>query len=135
MEWMLLVGLIASVCGSCFIIHASLKSCQRALETISDANREMLLASIQSSEQTCATMTENISSAMNRMVDGWKECAPVGGLPRDLWIAQHELNRDRMELQKKQHDLEEPLRTAIRNAKLRQVGMATSMVSVGDPNQ
>ena len=47
--------------------------------------------------------------AEGRMLEHLKEASPLGGLPRQLWLEEHELKKRQMALLERKADLEEPL--------------------------
>ena len=103
MEWMLsfgLVGLsIAIVLGLRWMI---------------EANRRTVEMLIKGNEDTAGTLTRAMEATYSHL----KEASPIGGLPRDLWIEQHELRKRELELRERQLDIETPLRQEALRAKL-----------------
>jgi len=47
-----------------------------------------------------------------------KEASPIGGLPRDLWLEQHDLRKRELDLRERQLEVETPLRQEALRAKL-----------------
>ena len=43
------------------------------------------------------------------MLEHLREASPLGGLPRQLWLEEHELKKRQMALLERKADLEEPL--------------------------
>jgi len=103
MEWMLGAGLFGLSIAVTLSFRWVLESNRRTVE---------LLA--KSSEEIAGTLTATMRSTYDHL----KEASPIGGLPRDLWLEQHELRKRELSLRERQLDIEAPLRQEALRAKL-----------------
>tara|TARA_B110000014_G_C20115500_1_gene589013 strand:- start:2172 stop:2543 length:372 start_codon:yes stop_codon:yes gene_type:complete len=78
-------------------------------------------------------ISEIYKSVTNEYLDHLKNAAPIGGLPRELWLEQHDLKKKEQLLRERQLDVETPLRRAALENKLRQQGKLTGGSRVRDP--
>jgi len=62
-----------------------------------------------------------------------KEASPIGGLPKELWLEQHELRKSELKLRERQLDIETPLRQEALKAKLRKAHRLNGQSRVTNP--
>lgn len=78
-------------------------------------------------------ISEIFKSVTDDYLDHLKNAAPIGGLPRDLWMEQHDLKKKEQSLRERQLDIETPLRRAALEAKLMKRGKLNGAGRVLDP--
>lgn len=80
---------------------------------------------------------EDFSSSLNKahseMLDHLKNAAPIGGLPRDLWLEQHELKSRELTLREEQLAIEAPLRKQALEHRLRKSGRLAGSGRISNP--
>ena len=83
-----------------------------------DHHRKTVQMIISSHEEFCRA----INSGHTEMLDHLKTAAPIGGLPRDLWLEQHQLKSRELSLREEQLAIEAPLRKQALEHRLRKSG-------------
>ena len=84
---------------------------------------------IEANKSTAELFSQTIESTYAHL----KEASPIGGLPRDLWLEQHELRKRELELRERQLDIETPLRQEALRAKLMKAHKLNSGGRVTNP--
>tara|TARA_R100001594_G_scaffold57489_2_gene91408 strand:- start:4733 stop:5095 length:363 start_codon:yes stop_codon:yes gene_type:complete len=96
---------------------------------IVESNRKTVEMMAQSNEEIANRLTQTIESTYAHL----KEASPIGGLPRDLWLEQHELRKRELGLREKQLNIETPLRQEALRAKLMKAHKLNSGGRVTNP--
>ena len=71
-------------------------------------------------------VAETFKGLSDDYLEHLKNAAPIGGLPRDLWMEQHDLKKKEHSLREKQLEIETPLRRAALEQKLMRGGKLNS---------
>ena len=100
-----------------------------ALKWLLRGHRETVELLIKNNTQ----VSEVFKAVTAEFLEHLKNAAPIGGLPRDLWMEQHDLKKKEQELREKQLDIETPLRRAALESKLRKQGRMNGAGRVLDP--
>ena len=69
---------------------------------------------VKSNEEIASTFTRITEATYKHL----KDASPIGGLPRDLWLEQHDLRKRDIDLRERQLDVELPLQQEVMRAKL-----------------
>ena len=83
--------------------------------------------------QSSAEAGEKLSRSHEIMLTHLREAAPIGGLPRDLWLEQHDLKSREMALREQQFDVEAPLRKQAMEHRLRKQGRLSGRGQLSNP--
>lgn len=78
-------------------------------------------------------ISEIYKKVTEEYLDHLKNAAPIGGLPRELWMEQHDLKKQELGLRERQFDVETPLRRAALEHKLMKAGKLNGQGRVMDP--
>ena len=100
-----------------------------ALYWLLKGHRETVQMLIQNNTQ----ISEIFKQVTDDYLEHLKNAAPIGGLPRDLWMEQHDLKKKEQSLRERQLDIETPLRRAALEAKLMRQGKLNGTGRVVDP--
>ena len=92
-------------------------------------HRETVELIIRSNEEFC----KSLNSAHTEMLDHLKTAAPIGGLPRDLWLEQHQLKSRELALREEQLAIEAPLRKQALEHRLRKTGRLAGGGRISNP--
>ena len=75
----------------------------------------------------------SLAKAHEEMLDHLKNAAPIGGLPKDLWLEQHELKSRELALREEQLQIEAPLRRQALEHRLRKTGRMAGSGRISNP--
>ena len=100
-----------------------------ALHWLLKGHRETVELLIKNNQEISTTFEK----VQGDYLDHLKNAAPIGGLPRDLWMQQHELKKKEQSLRERQLDIATPLRRAALEAKLKKQGRMNGQHRVMDP--
>lgn len=78
-------------------------------------------------------MAESLGRSHESMLLHLKEAAPIGGLPRELWIEQHTLKSREMALREQQFEVEAPLRKQALEHRMRKQGRMSGRAQISNP--
>ena len=88
------------------------------LKQLLDGHKALVEILCRSNVEVAASVREIVQSQLEHM----RDANPIGGLPRELWLEQHELRKREMAIREKAHDAETPLRRLALETKIRRAG-------------
>jgi len=103
MDWILGAGLLGVSAAVVLGFRWVLGSHRQTVELLVKSNNEIA--------QTFTRITEATYKHL-------KDACPIGGLPRDLWLEQHDLRKRDVDLRERQLNVELPLQQEVMRAKL-----------------
>jgi len=112
------VGLVCIVATATTALHWLLKGHRETVELLVRNNQ---------------AVAETFKALSDDYLEHLKNAAPIGGLPRDLWMEQHDLKKKEQSLRERQLEIETPLRRAALEHKLRKGGKLNGAGRVLDP--
>tara|TARA_Y100000310_G_scaffold340709_2_gene437464 strand:- start:3113 stop:3496 length:384 start_codon:yes stop_codon:yes gene_type:complete len=118
---------MSSLAASCLIIVFCLIAL--GFKVVFDQHRKTVELLVRSGSESA----ESLRKSHETMLTHLKEAAPIGGLPRDLWLEQHELKSREMTLREEQLAIEAPLRKQALEHRLRKQGRLSGRAQLSNP--
>ena len=116
-----------SLTVSCIVVALSIVAL--AFRVIFDHHRKTIELLIKSNTESSGGLRESHEAMLAHL----KDAAPIGGLPRELWLEQHQLKSRELALREQQFDVEAPLRKQALEHRLRKQGRLSGRGQLSNP--